>query len=118
MQTKIEKKRLKLKSIRNTFVSLITSLDRFSLFKILDYSPFPFCRGVVTTDAIGWLELGPNGRWRNWRRGSVVKTTHGRTPKLTQTPKHTQTPRFTQVQGPHEDVRPLLMPLCTMMDEI
>ena len=57
------------------------------------------CRRGKQTDAIGWLELGPNGRWRN-RGGMVRRIMH------TYTQTHTC---FTQVQGPREEVKPLLL---------
>ena len=59
------------------------------------------CRGGITADAIGWLELGADGRWRH-RGGFVRRNTYA---------KYTNTHGFTQVQGPREEVRPLLLPV-------
>ena len=55
------------------------------------------CRRGEQTYAMGRLMLGPNGRWRH-RGGIMRRITH----------KHTHT-RFTQVQGPREEVKPLLL---------
>ena len=57
------------------------------------------CRGGITADAIGWLEFGADGRWR-YRGGMVHRNTH------TEILKDTQS---TQVQGPREEVKPLLL---------
>ena len=54
------------------------------------------CRGGITTDAIGWLKLGQNGH-RRIRGGMSRKQAH--------TDEH----MFTQVQGPHGEVKPLLL---------
>ena len=57
------------------------------------------CRGGVTADAIEWLEIGADVRWRH-REGFVRRDTYT---------KNTNTRGFTQVQGPREEVRPLLL---------
>src|SRR5664279_3032165 len=60
------------------------------------------CRGGVTADAIGWLKLGADGRWRYPGRDSALKSAHGR---------HKKNTRCTQVQDPREEVKPLLLPV-------
>ena len=58
------------------------------------------CRGVSKTDAMGMAYFGADGRWR--LRGGIVR--------VAAHTKNCSTPRSTQVQGPREEVRPLLLP--------
>jgi hypothetical protein len=54
---------------------------------------------------------GANGRWRIRRREDAVETA------LERTQKTRQTQGSTQVQGPREEVKPLLLLVWTIMDE-
>ena len=60
------------------------------------------CRGVSKTDAMGMANFGADGRWR--LRGGIVR--------VAAHTKKRSTPRSTQVQGPREEVKPLLLPFC------
>ena len=57
------------------------------------------CRGGITADAIGWLMLGPmdvGGTGEGFCANEQIQD-------------HTKHTRITQVQGPHEEVKPLLL---------
>jgi len=72
---------------------------------------------LVTADAIGWLELGPEwtlevpGEGKRGEDHTRKNTTHTHT-------NSRQTQGSTQVQGPREEVRPLLLLVCTKVDDI
>jgi hypothetical protein len=74
------------------------------------------CRGLITADAIGWLELGPE--WTLEEPGEGKRGEDHTRKDTKNSHKHTQTPGFTQVQGPREEVRPLLLLVCTKVDDI
>jgi len=63
------------------------------------------CRGGVTADAIGWLEIGADGRWRYPGREDAQASTL------------IKTQARTQVQGSPIEIKPLLLLLeCITLD--
>ena len=58
------------------------------------------CRGGNTADAIGWLKLGPMDAGGTGR-DTALQSASGSYEHI----------RFTQVQGPREEVKPLLLPV-------